>query len=353
MNIREISKLAKVSTATVSNVLNNSPKVTQATREKVLRVIHETQYRPSTIAKSLKVKRTNLIGVISEDITVFNTPEIINGIDEDTENHGFHIILNNLRLYKRLGNHYADTAKYRNLIAETVQILLSRQVDGIIYIGAHSRDLSGIIENLPVPIVYTYCYSAGAKDYAVNYDDEAAAYDAIQYLIDAGHRKIGVISGLYDSLQSQARFKGYQRALLDYNLLFNPAYLKAGDWERESGYALGKELLTLPDPPTAIFAMNDLMAGGVIDAANELGTAIPEAVSLFGFDNRECSKFFAPSLTTMALPLNEMGKQAVQILMERLADSQPGADRHDYRLKCTLIERHSVAKGVVSATALG
>ncbi|WP_243662776.1 LacI family DNA-binding transcriptional regulator [Hydrogenispora ethanolica] len=353
MNIKEISKLAQVSTATVSNVLNNSPKVAQATRERVLRVIRETQYRPSTIAKSLKVKRTNLIGVISEDITVFNTPEIINGIDEYTENHGFHIILNNLRLYQRLGNHYADTAKYRNFIAEAVQILLSRQVDGIIYIGAHSRDISGIIEHLPVPIVYTYCYSAGAEDYAVNYDDEAAAYDAIQYLIDAGHRKIGVISGLYDSLQSQARFKGYQRALLDYKLLFNPAYLKAGDWERESGHALGKELLTLPDPPTAIFAMNDLMAGGVIDAANELGIAVPEGVSLIGFDNRECSKFFAPPLTTMALPLNEMGKQAVQILMNRIVGPQSATDAHDDRLKCTLVERQSVAKRVVSAAMPG
>ncbi|HYH01637.1 MAG TPA: LacI family DNA-binding transcriptional regulator [Bacillota bacterium] len=342
MNIKEISRLAEVSTATVSNVLNNSPKVTPKTREKVLRVINETQYRPSTIAKSLKVKRTNTIGVISEDITVFNTPEIINGIDEYTESRGYHIILNNLRLHKRLGNHYTDTAKYHKLIKETVQLLLSRQVEGIIYIGAHSRDVAGVIQNISVPVVYSYCYSTGGLDFSVNYDDEGAAYQVIRYLIGSGHRKIGVISGLYDSLQSQNRFKGYQRALLEYNLFFNPAYIKAGDWERESGYLMGNELLRLPDPPTAIFAMNDLMAGGVIDAAKELGKSIPRDVSLIGFDNRECSKYFTPQLTTIGLPLNEIGKKSAEILISRIANPHEENCIRNYRLKCNLIERQSV-----------
>ncbi len=342
-NIKEISKLAGVSTATVSNVLNNSPKVTVETREKVLKVIQETQYHPNTIAKSLKVKRTNTIGVISEDITVFNTPDIIDGIDEYTENWGFHIILNNLRLYKRLGNHYSQTPKYRALIADTVQILLNRQVDGMIYIGAHSRDVSDIIGEISVPVVYAYCYSLSGIHYSVNYDDEEGAYNAIKYLIGHGHSKIGVISGLYDSFQSQARFKGYQRALYEYNLLFNPAYLKAGNWEQESGYLLGKELLSLPDRPTAIFAMNDLMAGGVFDAAGELGISIPGELSLVGFDNRDCSKFFVPRLTTMGLPLNEIGKKAAEIIIHLITDPPVNGEMKDYRLNCQLVERQSVA----------
>jgi LacI family transcriptional regulator len=343
-NIKEISRLAGASTATVSNVLNNSPKVTLETREKVLQVITETKYRPNSIAKSLKVKRTNTIGVISEDITVFNTPEIINGIDEYTESCSFHIILNNLRLYKRLGHHYSDTTKYHKLIVETVQILLSRQVEGIIYIGAHSRDVSNIIGEISVPVVYTYCYSNGDLHYSVNYDDEEAAYNIIKHLIRLEHSRIGVISGLYDSFQSQARFKGYQRALLDYNLLFNPSYLKAGDWEQESGYLLGKELLSLAEPPTAIFAMNDLMAGGVIDAANELGVLIPQKLSVIGFDNRECSKFFLPKLTTMAIPLNEMGKKSAEILIDLIEDKPLDYRNNSLKLECKLLERESVAK---------
>lgn len=341
-NIKEISRLAGVSTATVSNVLNNSPKVTVETREKVLKVIKETQYQPNTIAKSLKVKRTNTIGVISEDITVFNTPEIINGIDEYSESCGFHIILNNLRLFKRLGNHYSGSAKYHKLIVETVQVLLSRQVDGIIYIGAHSRDVTGLIENISVPLVYTYCYS-GDLHYSINYDDEEAAYKIIQYLIDAGHSKIGVISGRYDSFQSQARFKGCQRALLDYNLMFNPSYMQSGDWERQSGYELGKKLLELPDPPTAIFAMNDIMASGVVDAALEMKMAIPRELSLVGFDNRECSSFLTPPLTTMALPLNEMGKNAAEILIGLIAGDAMKPVSNHINIKCKLIERQSVA----------
>lgn len=343
MTIKEISRLAGVSTATVSNVLNDSAKVKQETRERVLRVIQETRYHPNSIAKSLKIKRSNTIGVISEDITVFNTPEIINGIDEYTENRGFHIILNNLRLCKRLGNRYSETTKYHKLIAEAVQVLLSRQVDGIIYIGAHSRDVSYLIGKTTVPLVHSYCYSSGEKDYSVNYDDEEAAYQVIKYLSDLGHRKIGVISGLYDSLQSQARFKGYQRALSDFGLIFNPAYIRAGDWERESGYLLGRELLALAERPSAIFAMNDLMAGGVIDAANEAGVPIPHALSLVGFDDRECSRFFSPSLTTMALPLTDIGKKSAEILVNLIDDNNAAYPR-DIKLKCALIERSSAAK---------
>jgi LacI family transcriptional regulator len=336
--------MAGVSTATVSNVLNNSPKVTVETREKVMRVIRETKYRPNSIAKSLKVKRTNTIGVIYEDITVFNTPDIINGIDEYTESCGFHIILNNLRLYKRLGNQYRDTNKYQKLIGDTIQLLLNRQVEGIIYIGAHSRDMADIITNINIPLVCAYCYASGDLYHSVIYDDEGAAYRIIQYLIELGHRRIAVISGLYDSLQSQARFKGYQRALNDYHLLFNPSYIKAGDWEQESGYRLGKELLSLAEPPTAIFAMNDLMAAGVIDAANEAGLKIPQELSLVGFDNRECSSYFIPKLTTMTLPLNEMGKKSAEILIGLIENKPPDYPGKSLQLECTLLERESVAK---------
>lgn len=340
--IKEISKLAGVSTATVSNVINNSPKVAPETREKVLEVIKELNYQPNPIAKSLKVKRTFTIGVVSEDITVFSTPEIINGINEYAENNGFHLLLNNLRLYKRLGNNYENTVKYRDLIEETIQVLLNRRVDGIIYVGAHNRDLRDIMGKVKIPLVYTYCYSSCGA-YSVNNDDEDAAYQIVKYLISLGHRRIGVISGLYDSLPSQARFKGYQRAILEDNLLFNPDYLKTGDWERESGYRLGKELLTLTEPPTAIFAMNDLMAGGVLDVADELGIRVPEDLSLIGFDNRECSKYFKPKITTMSLPLTEMGRKAAEILINLVEQKQKDTEEKDIKLKCKLIVRQSTA----------
>lgn len=343
-NIKEISKLAGVSTATVSNVLNNSPKVAQETREKVLRVIEETKYRPNMIAKSLKVKKTNTIGIITEDITVFNTPEIIDGIDEYAEKNNYHIILENVRLYKRIGNNYEDTSKFAGIISEITSVLLSKQVEGIIYVGAHCRDVSGLIDELPVPVVYTYCYTSSESDISINYDDELAGYEITKYLLKMNHRKIGVITGLMGSIQCQDRLKGYQKALYEHNILFNPEYMKIGNWEREAGYRAGKELLLLPNRPTAIFALNDLMAGGVIDAASELGLNIPMDLSLVGFDNRECSYSYTPKLTTMGLPLTEMGKKAAEIIVDLISNRRTGDLSREHKLKCELIERQSVAR---------
>lgn len=340
-NIKEISKLAGVSTATVSNVLNNSPKVTPGTREKVLKVIQDTKYRPNTIAKSLKIKKTNTIGIITEDITVFNTPEIINGINEYAENHNYHIILNNVMMNKRVGNNYEATAKYTKAVSEIVEVLISKQVEGIIYVGAHCRDITGLIENNAVPIVYTYCYSNREPAVSIYYDDETAAYKITEYLIRLNHRKIGIITGLLDSAQCQDRLKGYQRALYDSGLLFNPEYMKIGNWEWEKGYVLGKELLSLSDRPTAIFSMNDIMAGGLIDAANELGVSIPKSLSLVGFDNRECSYSYSPKLTTMVLPLNEIGKLGAQILINIVSGNVDNREKV-IKLQCKLIERKSV-----------
>lgn len=340
-NIKDISKLAGVSTATVSNVLNNLPKVTVETREKVLQVIRDTKYRPNTIAKSLKIKKTNTIGIITEDITVFNTPEIVGGINEYAENHNYHIILNNIMMYKRIGNNYDAIARYTKTVSEIVEVLVSKQVEGIIYVGAHCRDITGLIENHSVPIVYTYCYSNQETAVSIYYDDETAAYEITKYLIGLNHRKIGIVTGLLSSAQCQDRLKGYQRALYDSHLLFNPEYLKAGNWEWEMGYSLGKELLSLPDPPSAIFSMNDMMAGGIIDAAGELGVNIPKNLSLVGFDNRECSHAYSPKLTTMALPLNEIGKLGAQSLIDILSGNGELPEK-TIKLRCQLIERQSV-----------
>lgn len=342
--IKEIAKLANVSTATVSYALNDPSKISEETREKVLQVINRLNYRPNSIAKSLKVKKTNTIGIITEDIATFIAPEIINGIDEYAEKNQYHIILNNIRLHKRLGIHFNDTAKYAGIISEITSVLLSKQVDGFIYLGVYCRDVTGLIDKIPVPIVYTYCFTRNDHDVSVCYDDELAAYEIVQYLIGKGHRKIGIVTGLMDSIHAQDRLKGYQRALYEHNILFNPQYMVIGDWN-ERGYAAGKELLTLSDPPTAIFAMNDIMAGGVIDAANELGIKIPEELSLVGFDNRECSSAYTPKLTTMAIPLNEMGQMSAETLIAMI---NGGFDYSHHqriiKLRCKLVERNSVSR---------
>ncbi|RCX19826.1 LacI family transcriptional regulator [Fontibacillus phaseoli] len=337
IGIKDIAARANVSTATVSYVLNGTRNVSPKTRERVLAVIEELNYKPNDIAKSLKRRRTDTIGVIAEDVTVFNTPEIIDGINDYGDRHDLHILLTNLRLDKRIGRDFTNLDKYRRYAASAVSELLSKQVDGIIYIGVHTRDLTGLIDTEGKPIVYTYGYTQ--VDMAIQYNDEQASYEAMSYLIEKGHRKIAIISGLMDSIPSRLRLNGYYKAVTEYELPFDPQYIKMGDWERESGYGLTKELLQLPEPPSAILAMNDVMAVGVLQAAKESGVQIPADLSVIGFDNREFSDYLSPRITTMDIPLHEMGYKA----MEALHCLMQGKPYKPAEMPvCRLIERDSV-----------
>ncbi|AZO96469.1 LacI family DNA-binding transcriptional regulator [Halocella sp. SP3-1] len=344
VTLKDIADRANVSSATVSYVLNNSAQISKETREKVLKIVEELDYKGNKIAKSLRTNKTNTIGVIVEDMTVFNSPKIIDGINEYVEQKEFHIILSNLRLNKKINNKFKEIGTISLEIEKNINDLLGRQIDGIIYIGEHPRDVTDIVGSIDKPVVYTYCYTSREDDYKVNYDDKEAAYQATNYLIEAGHEEIAVISGLIDSYTTHLRLQGYQQALADNNLVFNPAYIKTGDWTYETGYKQCKELLTQKNKPTAIFAFNDLMAAGVIEAAAEMGIDVPEEISVIGFDNREFSSFCKPKLTTIALPLWEMGIKSAQILINIINEEQSREEVKDVKLECNLIERESILK---------
>lgn len=340
VTIKTIAQQAGVSIATVSYVLNKSGNVSKETTDKVLQVVKELDYKPNKVARSLKVNRTQTIGIIAEDITVFNTPDIIDQINNYAEENGYYVLLNNLRIYKRTHNNFEDVEKYMNEIVGIIDTLLSHRVEGIIYISCHSREIKNMLEGIKIPIVFAYCFSNAENTYSIINDEEFGGYQATQYLIDKGHQSIGVITGLINSIITQDRLKGYQKAVMDYQLLFNPLHIKVGDWTYESGYRLGKELLVEAERPTAIFVMNDIMAGGVIDAAKELDLGVPRDVSIIGFDNRECSFFYTPRLTTMALPLEEMGREAAKSLIQLI--SKKKIDKNILKLRCKLVERNSV-----------
>jgi LacI family transcriptional regulator len=342
VNIKDIAKKAGVSTATVSYILNNKGKISEKTRSRVFKIVNETSYRRNTIAKSLRTSKTNTIGIIAEDITVFNTSNIIDGINKFVEEQGFHVILTNLRLNQRLGLNYSDIKSCIDEISESIEVLLSRQIEGIIYIGVHPRDVTGIIRKVNKPVVYTYCYTT-RDDYCVSYDDKLAAYEITNYFLKMGHKKIAVISGPVDSLATSERIQGYKEALRDSNLSYKPAYIVSGEWDFDSGVrALKKILSKHGEPPTAIFAMNDLMAAGAIEAAFSLGYTVPDDFSITGFDNREFSGFYRPRITTMGLPLNEMGTKSARILIDIINGKR--VSKELYKIKCRLIKRDSVKK---------
>jgi len=339
-NIKEIAKKANVSIATVSNILNGKGGVSRETAKRVLEIADELHYTPNFLAKNLKRGNTRTIGILTEDLTVFNATEIVDGINAYCEENSYHFILANLRLFKKYAGNFYELEGYVKQVEDEIRILLAKQVEGIIYIGCHSREISAIPSNLPVPLVVAYGYVNNDRIPSVVFDDEKAAFDATCHLIGKGHKKIGLAAGIASSVHTRQRVTGYQRALYENGILFNPDLLVYGDWNRDFGYREAGTFIN--QGATAIFAMNDLIAGGVIDYCNENGLKVGRDISLIGFDNREISSAYNPQLTTMALPLFEIGKKSSEIMLEMLDTEHPRQFMRLYKIECQLVERQSV-----------
>jgi len=336
--IREISKKASVSIATVSKVLNGKKGVSQFTIDRVMSIARELNYRPNLNARSLKKGQSKTLGIITEDLTGFNTPDIVDGIDAYCESHGYHYVLGNLRFIKHYGNQPKNVKEYTKVVNSLIDTMLSKQVNGIIYIGCHGHAVVPISHSNEIPLVFAYCYSTDCKIPSVLFDDQKAAFEATQLLINKGHHRIGVIAGLKDSMHTVSRILGHQEALYANNIPYNPSLTLYGDWEREQGYYLSEKLIK--ENVTAIFAQNDVMAGGAIEYCNKHGVRIGKDLLLIGFDDRELSSFCHPTLSTVSLPLFEIGQSSTRLMLDIL-------DGHNIQhglklmLPCSIIERES------------
>ncbi len=338
-NIKEVADACGVSIATVSNIFNGKGRVGDETRERILKIAKEMNYVPNLMAKNLKQRKTKVIGIITEDLTVFNCVGIIDGIHEYLEENNYTFILGNLRLYKKYDNKFYHSEQYVSQVHEEFHVMKSAQVAGIIYICAHSHEINFLPQLENIPIVLAYGFSKDEKVPSVTYDDEKAAYDATVEMIEKGHTKIGLIMGEKISMHTTARFKGYQRALYDNGILCNPDLIFDGDWSREKGREAADILMK--KGVTAIFAMNDEMAAGVYDYAHGNNIQIGKDLALVGFDNREICTAFLPALTTMAIPLSDIGRQAAELIINKLEDENFQID-HKNHVKCELIKRDSV-----------
>jgi LacI family transcriptional regulator len=341
--IKEIARLTGVSTATVSNVLNGkSGAAGEEKAKEIFAVAQWLHYTPNSLAKNLKQRKTNTIAIITEDLTVFNTPEIVDGIESFCEEHGYEIILGNMRLFKRYDNDFTDTPKHHELLNTLVRNLLAKQVEGIIYIGYHCREIQWLPDNLNVPFVFAYCYPHDDIYPSVLFDDEKAGYDVTKLLIDKGHQAIGVICGPVTSYHTHARLQGFQQALFDHNILYNSRNVFYGDWERLSGYRLAAPLLD--SGVSAIFAFNDMMASGVYERCLERGLVVGKDISLFGVDNRDISLGYTPPISTVQPPLNGIGRKCAEIIIDKIAERdnpEPNSIGGRILLPCTVYERKS------------
>lgn len=339
VTLHDIARSAGVSIGTVSNVLNHTGRVGDATRDRVLHTAAALNYVPNKMAKSLKTSQTNTFGVIVEDITSFDTPTIVDGINEFCETHGYSISLYNLRIDNKVHDHFYLLEQYNDILTKNILALSSSCVDGLIYIGIYKRntELLPLIQKLHLPVVYVYCYNSREVPY-VTYNDYQGAQAATRYLIEKKHKKTGLICGPANTMIAGNQLAGYQSALEESGLPFCSDYVRYGNLEMESGAYHAKRLLTLPEPPTAILTMNDVMAYGVYKYAAQAGLRIPEELSVVGFGNLPFSSYTIPPLTSVSLPLHEIGYTAAQALLnhaENPRDSQ-------YILDCCLYERASV-----------
>ncbi len=347
VTLKEIAQECNVSVTTVSNILNGKAKAGEETRQKVLQAVKEMGYQPNYIAQGLRNSKTHTIGIIAEDIAQFTTPDMIESIMKYCEEKGYRTIVRNLRLYGRWKDRwYHNEADYHSIFDPALQELMSVKVDGVIYIAGHARVIRCFPEDFKIPAVMTYAYTESAKVPSVAIDDVKSAYEVVKYLLDMGHRKIGVIGGFPDNIHTQKRLLGYQKALFDAQVLFEPELVRYGNFERSTGY---KECGALIDAGvTAVFCMTDRMAGGAYDCIEERGLKVGQDISVAGFDDQDIAAYFRPSLTTTKLPLQEIGFHSAKLLIDRIeADEEEESvqvEVTEVLVPCEMKKRKSVSK---------
>lgn len=342
ITLKEIAEKCNVSIATVSNILNGKANVSEETKERILKVIDETGYKPNYLARKLRVNKTHSIGIIIDDLTEFSSPEIIDGIMSYLEENNYEAILENLRFYSKWGTKWYHNKGYEKAVEAAIRELTAIKVDGIIYVAGHARNIKCLPENPEIPIVVSYAFTDNPNISTVEIDDIKSAYNLATYLIQNGHKEIACIAGAQDNIHTLRRLEGLKNALKDNNLSLKESHIYYGDWKSDSGYSACQDLMINPDF-TAIFCFNDIMAAGAYDYLNSSEKYSAEDISIVGFDNRTVSYFLKPALTTMEIPLYDIGRKSGQIILEQINTKEP-TEKQECFVSCKLIERKSVKK---------
>lgn len=329
VTIKDIARKANVSYATVSRALNNKEGVNEETRQRIIRIAQEMGYKPNAIARGLVKRHTNTIGLVIPDITNPFFPEVARGVEDAANEQGYSILLCNTNWEQEREETY-------------INLLMEKRVDGII-IAPISKDTNYIEDLLGdhFPLVYVSRVPEGTQNSFVVIDNTRGGFLATKHLIEQGYKKIGYIGGTKGSASSQDRFKGYQLAFEKYGIEYEPRFIVSGDFKRETGYNIMKKLLEGPEYPDAVFAENDLLALGAMQAIREKGLKIPQDIAVVGFDDIPFASFPEVQLTTICQPKYEMGRIAAQILMDKLTQKKGKNTDRKVILEPELIVRKS------------
>jgi LacI family transcriptional regulator len=327
--MRDVARLAGVSVATVSAVINGTTTVSERLKERVSKAMKALDYHPDHVARSLKVGKTQVIGMVVPDLTNAFFPEVIQGVEDAARLEGYSVILCNSN---------EDPEQERRHLST----LFSRRVDGVLLACADNAAAYDSLVQRRFPIVFVDRIPEGVSHSGVSTDNEDAGYHATQYLIELGHQRIAFITGKLRHSPHAERLAGFRKAMQERHLAVRDEYLKLGDQTIETGYQAGLDLLRLPEPPSAVIASNNRMLLGLMRSVNELHVRCPEDVSIIGFDDFPWTQHLTPPLTVLSQPTHQIGREAMRLLLMKIrAADGPERQNQSIRLKAELRLRAS------------
>ncbi|EHD23738.1 transcriptional regulator RbsR [Brenneria nigrifluens DSM 30175 = ATCC 13028] len=327
--MKDVARLAGVSTSTVSHVINNDRFVSDAIRDKVMAAVEQLNYAPSALARSLKINQTQTIGML---LTASSNPfyaEVVRGVERCCYERGYSLILCNTE---------GDPDRMRR----SLETLLQKRVDGVLLMCTEShRPLPDMVSRYPsIPMVMMdWAPFDGGID-VIKDNSLLGGEMATKYLISRGYRKIACIAGPKDKTTAYNRLEGYRQAMQGARLPIPAEYEIFGDFEFETGYRAMRQLLALDNRPDAVFTGNDAMAVGVYHALYLAGLSIPGDMAVIGYDDIELARYMSPPLTTIHQPKDELGELAIDTLLYRLG--HPDTEPNVLVLTPELMVRHSV-----------
>lgn len=323
--LEDVALRAGVSHQTVSRVVNNHPNVSAATREKVEAAIAELGYRRNSAARSLVTRRSQTIGVLASELSQYGPAHTLLGVEQAARDAGYFVSIASLRTVSS------------EAIADSLRHFMDQSVDGIVVLVPHSQTLNVLEEfrtGVPVVVVGS---TGNAEVSGAMVDQQMGAEAAVGHLISQGHQRIAHLSGPMDWIDGAARAEGWRAALRRAGLADD--LLLEGDWSAGSGYELGRRLAA-ERSATAVFVGNDQMALGVLRAFSEAGVAVPDDVSIVGFDDQPESGYFSPPLTTVRQDFEELGRRCIDIMVREIED---GAEASSTVVPPELVARESTS----------
>lgn len=327
--MKDVAKYAGLSTATISKYINGVT-VKEENKKRIDEAIRTLNFRVNEIARGLKTKKTATVGVLIPSLESVFFTSIVSKVESILLQYGYSTIICDYQQDKKLENQKFD-------------FLMNKSVDGIIFmpLGVDDRKITSAVEK-NVPVVLIDRSIKGLDSDVVLVDNLNAAYNAVELLITKGHKRIGIICGPQNIYTAQERLKGYIRIHEDYELEIDENLIKYGDYEIQGGMVLLNELMDQADPPTAIFVTNYEMTLGAVMALNSRNMAVPEELSLIGFDNIQLANVVKPSLCIVVQPMQQIGETAAYLLIKRMKGDMSGFPAM-FRLKTEMLEGESVS----------